>query len=243
MTTSGPSLARSDEPSSPSRRGERRRDARTPRAPVGVRQGTPGARQRQLPWVALGVLLIVMSMLGFALWSIQQAARTPVLVAATAIEAGDVIGRGDLTLVSVGADSGLQLLESGQEDLVVGRVARGPIPAGTPLSVALVVSAAEAVPPGWAVVGAALEPGGFPSSAIRAGDRVALIGTAQGSTVAEAGAVSELGEAVVWTVEPLAATGRGELFVSLLVAEDLAPEASNVAAQGRLRLLLLGAET
>lgn len=241
MTTSGPSLARSGEPSSRRRRAERRRADRVPNAPVGVRHGTPGRRQRQLPWVALGVLLVVMSMLGFALWSIQQAARTPVLVAASTIEAGDVVGRGDLMLVSVGADSGLELLEAGQEDLIVGRAARGRIPAGTPLSVALVVAAADAVPAGWAVVGAALEPGGFPSSSIRAGDRVALIRTNPLSGGEEAPAAS-LGEGVVWTVESLAASGRSELFVSLLVVQDLAPEVSNVAADGRLRLLLLGVE-
>ena len=195
--------------------------------------------------MALGVLLVVMSMLGFALWSIQQGSRTPVLVAANTIDAGDVIERGDVILVSVGADAGLEVLEGGQEDLVVGRVARGPIPAGTPLSSALVVSAAEAVPAGWAVVGAALEPGGYPSSALRAGDRVSMVQTVRTAPAepGEAGSAAELGEAVVWTVEPLPSSGRGELFVSLLVRQDQAPEVSNVSAEARLRLILLGAES
>lgn len=188
------------------------------------------------------MLLVVMSMLGFALWSIQQAARTPVLVAGNAIAAGETIQRADVVLVSVGADSGLQLLHSGQEDLVVGRVARGPIPAGTPLSQALVVAASEAVPVGWAVVGAALEPGEYPSSSIRAGDRVLLVRTSPAASV-ENRSVTEIGEAVLWTVEPFPNSGRGELFVSLLVRETEAPEVSNVAAEARLRLLLLGAES
>lgn len=186
------------------------------------------------------MLLVVMSMLGFALWSIRQASRTPVLVAGTAIDAGDTIERSDLVVVSVGADAGLELLESGREELVVGRVARGPIPAGTPLSTALVVSATDAVPAGWAVVGAALEPGEYPSSSIQAGDRVLLVRTAPTPSAADGG-VTEIGEAVIWTVEPFPNSGRGELFVSLLVRQVEAPEVSNVAAEARLRLLLLGA--
>lgn len=207
-----------------------------------MRPGGGTAKHRQLPWVALGVLLVVMSMLGFALWSIQQAARTPVLVAGNAIAAGETIQRADLVVVSVGADSGLQLLRSGQEEVVVGRVARGPIPAGTPLSQALVVSASEAVPVGWAVVGAALEPGEYPTSSIRAGDRVLLVRTTSSALIDEQ-AVTEIGEAVLWTVEPFPNSGRGELFVSLLVRETEAAEVANVAAEARLRLLLLGADS
>lgn len=210
--------------------------------PVGVGPGTSVLRRRQLPWVALGVLLLVMSMLGFALWSVQQAARTPVLVVGTAINAGDRIERADLILVSVGADAGLELLRSGQEDLVVGRVARGPIPVGTPLSPALVVSPSEAVPVGQAVVGTALKPGEYPTSALRAGDRVRLIKTTTTLNSDDAGVV-ELGEASVWTVEPLLAAAQQQLFVSLLVPELDAAQVANVAAEGRLRLILIGAES
>ncbi len=210
--------------------------------PVGVRPGTSASRQRQLPWVALGLLLLVMSMLGFALWSVQQAKRTPVLVAGVAIEAGTEIERGDLILVSVGADSGLELLQAGQEDLVVGRVARGPIPIGTPLSLALVVSASEAVPAGLAVVGAALVPGEYPTSSLRAGDRVRLIRTTPINGPGGEGEVIEVGVATVWTVEPLLSSSQ-ELFVSLLVPDQESASIAEVVAQGQLRLVLIGADS
>jgi hypothetical protein len=236
-----------DEPSSKrsSRRAAKNRDMGASRAeagvPVGVRPGASASRQRQLPWVALGLLLLVMSMLGFALWAVQQAKRTPVLVAGVAIEAGHEIERSDLIIVSVGADSGLELLQAGQEELVVGRAARGPIPAGTPLSPALVVSASDAVPAGQAVVGAALEPGEYPTSSMRAGDRVRLIMTTPTDGIGEGTEVVEMGEATVWTVEPLLGSSQLDLFVSLLVPAEASADVAEVVAQGQLRLVLIGA--
>ncbi|MCP4228449.1 MAG: hypothetical protein GY773_34285 [Actinomycetia bacterium] len=237
-----------DEPTSrgADRRASRGRDQGAVRAsaglPVGVRPGASATRQRQLPWVALGLLLLVMSMLGFALWSVQQAKRPPVLVAGAAIEAGTEIERSDLILVSVGADSGLELLQAGQEELVVGRVARGPIPVGTPLSLALVVSASEAVPEGLAVVGAALVPGEYPTSSLRAGDRVRLIKTTPANGLGDGGEVTEIGVATVWTVEPLLSSSQ-ELFVSLLVPDHQSASVAEVVAQDQLRLVLIGADS
>lgn len=187
------------------------------------------------------MLIIVMSMLGFALWTVNQAARTPVLVAGRGIEAGETIASADLVLVSVGADQGLAVLQAGQEESIVGLVARGPIPAGTPLSPSLVVGPAEAVPPGQAVVGALLSPGQYPSSSMQAGDRVRLIRTATvASTAGDEAASAAVGEATIWAVEPLD-DGRRQLFVSLLVSEEMAEATADVAAADRLRLVLLGA--
>ena len=229
--------------SGPASRREQRRVVRgaTPvqPSPIGVRSAR-SQRQRRMSWMAIGVLLVVMSMLGFALWSRHQAQRTPVLVAGRDIAPGEVIERRDLVLIPVGADDGLAVLEAAEDDLVVGRMSRGPIPAGTPLSSALVVS--EAVPAGGAVVGATLEAGDYPTGALQPGDRVKLVETApQGSTGSEAGEVVELADGAVWTVEPLPSSSRQELFVSLLVAGEDAAAVSNAASAERLRLVLVGA--
>ncbi len=214
---------------------------RNPAGPTTV-VGAGRRRRQQLPWIALGVLIIVMSMLGFALWTVNQAARTPVLVAGRSIEAGQPVTSDDLVLVSVGADQGLAVLQAGQEEAIVGRVARGPIPVGTPLSTSLVVGQAEAVPVGQAVVGALLSPGQYPSSSLQAGDRVRLIRTASVSAAPsdEEAASAAVGEATIWAVEPLD-DGRRLLFVSLLVPEEGAEATADVAAADRLRLVLLGA--
>lgn len=215
--------------------GARRRSASGPTAVVGARR----SRRQQVPWIALGVLIIVMSMLGFALWSMNESTRTPVLVAGRPIAAGERIEVDDLVLVSVGADGGLAVLAAGQEDVVAGRVARGPIPAGTPLSEALVVGPAEAVPAGQAVIGALLEPGQYPSAAMRAGDRVQVVRTTSASSLDDGG-TADMGRATIWAVEPLA-DGRRQLFVSLLVDEAAAEATADVAAANRMRLVLLGA--
>lgn len=225
------------------RRGRRSGRAPDGSAPVG---GRPASRQRQLPWLALGLLLVVMSILGFALWTVQQAERVPVVVAAHPLAAGHRIERGDLQVVSVGADAGLAVLGAGEIDQVIGSTARGPIPAGTPLSPALVVGAADLVPPGQAVVGAALVPGELPVSTLLAGDRVLLVatsppGTASGSGVdGEVSRAIDLGSAVVWSIEPLDGSGRPELFVSLLVENGVAAAVADAEAGNRLRLILIG---
>jgi hypothetical protein len=208
-----------------------------PGNPVGVRPGGSSSRQRQLPWVALGLLLLTMSILGFALWSIQQGSRSPVLVAAVNIDAGDTIERAQLKLVSIGTDAGLSTLAAGQEDLVVGRVSRGPIPTGTPLSRALVVSASEAVPTGSAVIGALLVPGEYPTPALQTGDEVAIVGTSAAGVTG--GVAEDLGRARVWAIEPVENSSQQNLFVSLLLDAPKAAEVANVEAEGRLRLVLV----
>ncbi len=200
--------------------------------------GTP-QRRKQMPWAILGVLMVASAILGFFLWTTQQAERVPVLVAATDIDAGATISAGDLKLVSIGSDPGVVLLEQGQEALVVGQVARGPIPTGTPLS-ALLVVASDAVPEGSAVVGASLSAGEFPTSALRAGDRVALVAVVANTGVVD-GSLDDLGSATIWTIEDLTSSSEPRLFVSLLVDEANSAAIVNAISQNRLRLVLIGA--
>lgn len=207
--------------------------------PVGVSvHGTP-QRRRQLPWAVLGVLLVAGSVLAFALWSQQQAERIPVLVAASDIDAGAVIDRGDVTLISIGSDPGVRLLDATQQSLVVGQVARGPIPQGTPFSELLVVAETDSVPAGQAVVGAPLSPGEYPTSALRAGDIVQMVRVLPRTGVGEQD-VEILGTATVWTIEDLFAGSEPRLFVSLLVEDVLAPEVANAVSQDQFRLVLVG---
>jgi len=196
-------------------------------------------RQRGLPWVALGVLMMAMSTLGFALWSMQQASRSPVLVAKVDIVAGATIGRSDVQLVSVGADPGLSVMGADRVDVVLGATARATIPMGTPLSEALLITASEQVQPGEAVVGASLEPGEYPTPRLGPGDRVGLVAVALGSTSSDETAV-QLGEGVVRGAKALDDFADTRLFVSLVVPQDIAPEVADAAAGNRLRLVLLG---
>jgi len=208
-------------------------------APVGLSAGGTPQRRRQLPWAVFGILLVACSILGFALWTLNQAERTPVLVAARDIDAGQVIERADVTTVSVGADAGVRLLTADEGGLVIGEVARGPIPAGTPLS-PLLVAESDAVPAGSAIVGASLEPGEYPTSSLRSGDRVELVRVISATTVGNE-RLEVLGTAKIWTVEQLLTGGAPQLFISLEVNADDAAVVANTISQNRLRLVLIGA--
>lgn len=205
---------------------------------VGTSLGT-SRRSKQLPWVALGALLVTGSMLGFALWTVSQGERTPAIVAARDIDAGDVIETADLAVVSIGADPGAVLLDASDGGLIVGEIARGPIPAGTPLSSGLVTQVG-AVPDGEAVLGASLSPGEYPTGQLRAGDQVRLIETLDGLATQNGDVPQVVANATVWSVEELLTSNEPRLFVSLLVDETDVPLVANLESQGRLRLVLVG---
>ena len=103
------------------------------------------------------------------------------------------------------------------------------------------VEPSEAVPDGLAVVGAALKPGEYPTSSLRAGDRVRLIKTTPTDGIGEGTEVAEMGVATVWTVEPLLGSSQLDLFVSLLVSDLDSADVAEVVAQDQLRLVLIGA--
>ena len=207
------------------------------RAPRSTAKVTRVKRERRVPWIALGLLLVFGGGLGFAAWSQATSSRTPVLVAARDVAAGETVTVDAVTTADVGAGPGARTVAASEVDLVVGRVARGPIPAGTVLSPNM-VSDGDAVPHGQAVVGAVLESGAYPTAALRAGDTVRLV---EASASGDPAAVpKELGPARIWAVTTPEGPGADGLFVSLLVPEGQAAAASDAAARHQLRLILVG---
>ncbi len=195
------------------------------------------ARRRQSSWVLVGVLLVFGAGLGAALWSSSVSDRQLILVAAHAIDAGEVIGRNDLREASINADADLAAVPSSAIGDVVGQVARSPIPAGAPLQRAVLADAVT-VPAGSVVVGLALEPGDFPTSSLRTGDRVEIVETTVGAPSGATSRVLTVGK--VWTVERSSASDGG-LTLSVQVPADQGAGVANAAATGRLRLLLTSA--
>jgi len=205
------------------------------RRPPGVRS-TPG-RKRQAPWIALGLLLVFGAALAFAAWSRATSTKVAALVVTRDISAGETVPASALRTEQVQVGAAVPVVGPAQADAVVGRMARGPIPAGTLISRAM-VSDGEVIPAGQAVVGAVLPPGAYPSPSLRVGDRVDLVATAA-ATAGGADAAS-LGSGRVWAVSDLDEPGASGLFVSILVPVDRAADLSNAAAQQRLRLVLVG---
>jgi hypothetical protein len=164
-----------------------------------------------------------------------------VLVAASDIDAGEVVGPRSLRTEEIAAGPGVPRVRAEHRAELIGKTARGPIPAGTVLAPAM-VSAGPVVPAGLSVVGAVLAPGAYPTEALRPGDVVELVAAA----VANEPDVppASLGRAQVWAIGDADATsGTRGRFVSLLVPADDALAVSNAAALQQLRLVLVGATT
>lgn len=168
--------------------------------------------------------------------------QVSVMVAAHDIEPGEVIDASDLSVVEIGASNDLRAIQSSQQELILGRAARGPIPGGTVLNTDLFVDPGSVVPDGKVVVGAALDAGAVPSSRLRAGDAVNVLAaqrtTAGQQDVTAAPVATLLASGTVWTLEATGSTSAG-LWVSLVVPANAEGAVVQAAADGLLRLSLV----
>ena len=192
-----------------------------------------GTRVKRVPWVALGVILVVAGALIFGLMVQSAGDRAAVVVAARDINPGQVIAAGDLRVVDVAIDGKASTVPASQRGELVGQTATSRIPAGALLSLGQ-FSADSGIAPGSVVVGALLGPGGLPVPNLRVGDEVTVLearDTERSATDAE-----PLGNATIYMVTP--GTQPGTQFVSLVVDESLAQRVTDAAAGQRLRLVL-----
>ncbi|MAT03629.1 MAG: hypothetical protein CL424_01085 [Acidimicrobiaceae bacterium] len=198
--------------------------------------------RRRPSWVLLGSLLVALAALLGAWVFAATSEQVSVMVAARDIQPGEVIGESDMQVVQIGASSELRAVDSTLQDLILGTSARGPIPRGTVLNTDLFTEQNGAIPGGMVVVGAALDPGAVPSSEMRAGDEVNVLAaqrtTAGQTDQADTPKATLLASGTVWSVEP---TGSASgLWVSLMVPASAEGAVAQVAADGLLRLSLVG---
>ncbi len=204
-------------------------------------------KRRRPSWIALGVLITGLAgLLGAYVFSVATDTIS-VVVAARDLDPGEVLGSADVRIVEMGRTGELRAVTAAQQDLVVGRAARGPVPAGTILNTRLFVGADAAIPSGKVVVGGAFGAGAVPTGSLRAGDGLQLLRVAtereQLSSSAPTGpSATLLGEAAVWSVEGEASTdSRSQVvWVSLLIDVELQGAVAQAAADDVLRLGLTG---
>ena len=198
-------------------------------------------RRRRPSWVLFGVVLVgVAALLGAWVFT-ATSQRMSVVVAAHDVAPGDVISGSDLRVVEMGRAGGLRAILSSQQSLIVGRAARGPIPAGTVLNTGLFADRDGVIPAGQVVVGAALEPGAAPVAHLAPGDRVDVLGVVK-STGTPTAAASLLTSGSVWSVGPATSgSASARVWVALLIPADAQATVAQAAADGRLRLSLVGA--
>lgn len=184
-------------------------------------------------WSLGGVLLIAGCALGFGILAQQLADREPVVVVSRPVARGHVLARDDLAVAQVAADAGVPLVSAARSADLVGRVALTSLPAGALVHPTLLGPGTLAFDDGVRMLGLELEPGGYPTSMLAAGDTVTLIDTAgTGTVLADDAVVSDAVPAV---------EGATSLLVSVLIDAADAPAAAAAAGQDRVRLLLHGA--
>jgi len=193
--------------------------------------------------VLLGVLLVLLLALAGVVVAVRVDTRVPVLAAAKAIGAGQIVAASDVTVVKVATD-GLSTIPAVQVSTVVGRVAAVPLVAGTLLSPAQFGGPAWPGP-GEAVIAVPVKPGRLPSG-LGAGAKVTVLvvpGTTPGSAAGASGGSSgqqgqmEKATATVVSVEA-AADQSGATVVTLLLASGDATRIA--AAAGDVALVQLG---
>lgn len=196
-------------------------------------------RHRNPTWMVAGVLLVLLSALGGVLLFTSADDRAEVLVAATDLEPGRAVGLDDLRIERVAVSGGVRSVPAAAAAELVGQHPTGRIPAGTLLSPTM-FDAAIPLAADEMVVGAALDPGEAPLTAVEVGAAVELIEVAlgrPGEDTGSADAARPIGRGTVWAVEPVA---TGQLWLSVRVERDVGMAVSLAAAQDRLRVALVG---
>lgn len=191
----------------------------------------PAPRQRQVPLMVLGILLVVGGALLFFLIAGRLDHRRPVLALAHPVPAGQVIKASDLRVVHIAYDGKLQVLSPAVQAQVVGKPAATSLSEGT-LLIASDLGTGKGLQAGKAVVGLSLKAGQLPNAQLAPGDNVALVDTG------DEGGPRVVG--VVRVAEVSTSGGRGgTAYVSLLVDERDAPTIAAAGAAGRIVLVLV----
>jgi len=178
-------------------------------------------RRRQLPFVTIGGLLVIVCVLAYAFGAVRLGDRVQVLEVTRPVAAGQLLTAADLTAVSAARDSAVQLVPAGEAQQVIGRAAVVPLLAGTLLTPALLGDAAFP-PAGKVTASVAVKPGQYPQG-LTSGARVQVYISATQDGAGPAPANARAGgsapvrlEAVVLTVDP-AGDGQGATVVTLLL--------------------------
>ncbi len=204
----------------------------------GLRAGTV-QRQRNVPWMVLGVILVIGGALVFAAVASSLAGRQSVLAVARAVPAGQVVGDADLIEVGMASDGGLRAIASADRDTVVGQSAALDLIEGT-LVTRDHLGAGSGPGEGKAVIGLALQPGQVPSSELAPGDRVDVLDTGEDSASGDGPGPRVLAGARVSEVERVeTGSSTGDVVVSLVVDDVQAPDIAAAHADDRVTLVLV----
>ncbi|MEU0465367.1 SAF domain-containing protein [Amycolatopsis sp. NPDC006131] len=165
------------------------RDGKTPSRLSG------GGRRRSVPYLLLGVLLVLVCAAGGVFAGMQLGNRESVLALARPVAVGQVLTAQDLKQVSMATDSGMDVMPASAASTVVGQPVAFSLPAGS-LVTRSVLGAPQIPAQGKAIAAVGLKPGQFPPD-LTPGTTVAVLTTpGQGTTT---GTTTGTGQTSSWT--------------------------------------------
>ncbi|AIG80516.1 Hypothetical protein AJAP_38660 [Amycolatopsis japonica] len=200
-----------------------------------ARSAARRGRQRRLPHLVAGVLLVVLCVGGAVWWMTSTQDRVPVLALAKPVPLGHVLTPADLRSIDVFAAPGVALIPADRAASVLGRPMATSLGAGTLLTPDAV--GAAAIPAvGRAVVAVVVKPGQAPPE-LAAGAPVTVVVTA-----ATAAGTSATGQApgTSWRATVVGVTPAGTdqtTVVSLEIDTTAASQLAQVPA-GQLALVM-----
>lgn len=220
VTTAGPRLAR----------------VRRSALPTGTSaEGLPARRR----WarVAAGAALALLGGWVFASLYVSAGERVEVLVVARDVDRFAEVQDDDLRTVRVAADPGVDTVEAGERDQVVGRVAATDLVEGALLSPNQVLASGERrVAENEAIVGAELGPGDAPQGALVGGVEVYVVVRPSETSTGDQTAARVPG----WILEVGEPDENTDArAVELVVPESQAAAVTAAAAEDRLSLVVL----
>jgi len=163
-----------------------------------------GGRRRSVPYLLLGVLLVVVCAAGGVLAGMQLGDRESVLALARPVAVGQILTPQDLKQVSLAADSGMDVIQASAASTVVGQPAAFGLPAGS-LITRSVLGAPQIPAQGKAIAAVGLKPGQFPPD-LSPGTTVAVLaGPGQSTTT---GTSTGSGQTSSWTAVVTGIAGR-----------------------------------
>ncbi|MEV0220734.1 SAF domain-containing protein [Streptomyces sp. NPDC050704] len=193
------------------------------------------ARRRSLPYLLLGVLLVLGCATGGVVVATQLGHREAVLVLARPVSVGQELSARDVREVSISVDSSLAVIPARSRSQVQGRAVAYSLPAGALLT-RDVLGEARVPPPGQAVAAVGLKAGQYPPD-LQAGNRVTVVVAATSDTTD--GSTSSRSSAWTATVTGVhSSTSDQVTAVSLQMARDDARQLA-AAPTGQISVVMV----
>jgi hypothetical protein len=195
-----------------------------------------GRSRHGVPYLVLGVLLVIVCAGGFLLVTLNSGNRKPVLALARSVGIGHVLARQDLRQVDVSADGDVSVVDAQELATVLGRTMTTNLSAGSLLTTDAL--GGKAFPPsGQAVAALSLKPGQFPPE-VSAGAHVAVVlSPVQPNTATTAPPTSG---PTIWEAVVTSVTSPQNSQVTVISVQLPAAEAPHVAAaDGELAVLMV----